>query len=145
MTHCFRCVIRVDWFCLLSLVVSGFLTHIVHLEGGLYGKIIYIFVANIYSISDYFCLVYPVIFHDTDKSLQSSILQIIGTKHIPGADMLVVVPLMFLTQLYLFFVLYAPIELQNKGHTSPWIILGERLVHQKILISVVGELDLKRE
>jgi len=69
--------------------------HIVQFEGGLYGKIKYIFVTNIYDISNYFCLVYPVMFHDTDKSLQSSIWKATGTKHIPGADMPVVVPLMF--------------------------------------------------
>lgn len=85
---------------------------IVQFEGGLYGKVVCFFVAHICGISDYFCMVHPIVFHDADPVLQSSIWRITGMKHVPG-DMPVVVPLMYLEHKHPYFIPYAPTTLSK--------------------------------
>lgn len=86
--------------------------NMVRFQGGLYGRIISFFVANIYGVADYFCLINPLVFHANDRVMQSSIWRIAGTDK--DHDMPVVVPLMYLEHEHPMFVPYAPVEQVTK-------------------------------
>lgn len=78
-------------------------------QGGLQGRIINFFQANILGASDYFCLVHPLIYHGVDRVMKSTIWKI-GAMTISSDHMPVVVPLMYLEHIHPMFVPYAPVE-----------------------------------
>lgn len=86
-------------------------------QGGLCGKIISFFKANICGILDYFILIQPLYFHHRDRVLDSSVWRI-GATSISATDMPVVVPLMYLEHVHPMFIPYAPIE-DAHGNSIP--------------------------
>lgn len=85
---------------------------VVQFEGGLYGKVICFFIAQICGISDYFCLIHPLQYHNEDPILNCSVWQVSGTTlRDDDTPQAVVVPLMYLEHSYPFFLPYAPSSL----------------------------------
>jgi len=115
-------------------------------------KLIILFSSKvIYNISDYFCLVYLVMFHDTDKSLQSSIPILDMESHRNQAH-----PRSWHARSGTFNVFGAftsilhaivPIELRNKVTPQHELFWRDDWYTRRywLLIGGVGELDVKRE